>query len=114
MTPPMTWLVIGYFGSLLALLVTAFWQRNSFTFKVEKVVNTQNFVDLFVDPVNRAIVFRTILMAAAVTITCVVLAVPTAFFIVKLSSPRARRMLVCSSATVCCTVCGSMPLPSSS
>ena len=63
-------------------------------FKVEKVVNTQNFVDLFVDPVNRAIVFRTILMAAAVTITCVVLAVPTAFFIVKLSSPRARRMLV--------------------
>ena len=54
----------------------------------------QNFVDLFTTEVYRVITIRTIATAAAVTVTCAVIAFPIAFYMARVASPRRRGLLV--------------------
>ena len=91
---PVGWLVIAYLGSLAVLFVAAFWRLDTFSGQVVQDYGLQNFQTLVENDVYRSIVFRTVLIAAAVTVTDVLLAFPIAFYMAKLARPRARGLLV--------------------
>ena len=92
--PPMLWLGVAYLGALAALFVTSLWGQNSFTGQIERVWTLDNFRDLFSIEVYRTITFRTLGIAALVTVVDAVLAFPIALYMAKVASPRLRRLLV--------------------
>jgi putative spermidine/putrescine transport system permease protein len=94
LTPPMLWLGVAYLAALGALLVTAFWGQNSFTGKVERIWTLDNFRDLLTIGVYKTITVRTLVTAAAVTVVDALLALPIAFYMAKVASPRLQRLLV--------------------
>ena len=94
LTPPMLWLGAAYLAALGALLVTAFWDQDSFTGQVVRTFTWQNFKDLLTVDVYRTITLRTLGIAAAVTVLDALLAFPIAYFMAKVARPRARRLLV--------------------
>jgi putative spermidine/putrescine transport system permease protein len=91
---PVGWLVIAYLGSLAVLFVAAFWQLDTFSGEVVHSYGLQNFRTLLENDVYRTIVFRTVLIAAAVTVTDALLAFPIAFYMAKVASRRMRALLV--------------------
>jgi putative spermidine/putrescine transport system permease protein len=76
------------------LFVAAFWQLDTFSGKVVHTYGLQNFETLIQQSVYRSIVLRTVLIAAAVTVTDVLLAFPIAFYMAKVASHRVRALLV--------------------
>ena len=77
---PLGWLVIAYLGSLVVLLLNAFWAKDAFTGNVEPFAWTLDaFNSLFRNEVYRTVALRTIGMAALVTMTDVLLAFPIAY-----------------------------------
>lgn len=99
LSAPLLWLVVAYLGALAVLLISAFWTVNTFTGDLVKVFSLQNFRTLFTEEVYRNVALRSLGVAAAVTVICVVLAVPMAFFMAKVASPRSRRWLVIAILT---------------
>ncbi|MCW3049316.1 MAG: transporter permease [Solirubrobacterales bacterium] len=91
---PLGWLVVAYLGSLLVLFVAAFWQLDTFSGAIVKQPTIHNFETLLNSDVYRRIAFRTIGIAAAVTVTDALLAFPIAFFMAKVVTPRMRGLLV--------------------
>jgi putative spermidine/putrescine transport system permease protein len=91
---PIGWLVIAYLGSLAVLFLAAFWQLDTFSGKVVHSYGLQNFQTLIQEDVYRSIVLRTVLIAAAVTVTDALLAFPIAFYMAKVAGPRMRALLV--------------------
>jgi putative spermidine/putrescine transport system permease protein len=88
------WMLVVYLTSLALLLATAFWRLNALTSQVERVFGLQNFETLVKGSVYRTITLRTMGMAAAVTITDLVLAVPIAYYAARMASPRLRPILL--------------------
>ena len=99
LVPPMAWLVLAYLGSLAVLLVSAFWERNSFTGAVVHEFTGKNVIRVLTDELFRAVTLRTLGVALLVTVLCMVLAVPLALYMAKVASPRARLMLVVAVTT---------------
>jgi putative spermidine/putrescine transport system permease protein len=99
LVPPLTWLVVAYLGSLAVLLVSAFWSTNSFTGAVVRSFTFDNVTRVLTDEVFRTATVRTVLVALAVTVICAVLAVPLAFYMAKIASPRMRLVLVVAVTT---------------
>jgi putative spermidine/putrescine transport system permease protein len=95
----MLWLGVAYLGALAALFLTSLWGQNSFTGQIERVWTLDNFRDLFSIEVYRTITFRTIGIAALVTVVDAVLAFPIALYMAKVASPRAQRLLVIAVLT---------------
>ena len=91
---PMAWLVILYLGSLLVLLVTAFWTVDPLSGSVIKELSWENFEDLVNVPVYREIVWRTVRTALLVTITDAIIAFPIAFFMAKVAGRKTKALLV--------------------
>ncbi len=91
---PVGWLVIAYLGSLLVLLVAAFWRLDPFTSEVVHEYGFQNFRSLAESDVYRAITIRTVTIAAAVTLTDAILAFPIAYYMARVASPRTRGLLI--------------------
>jgi putative spermidine/putrescine transport system permease protein len=91
---PVGWLVIAYLGSLAVLLASAFWQLDTFTGEIEKTPTLANFQTIAEEPVYRTIALRTIGMAAAVTVSCALLAFPIAYTMARLVTPRTRNLLI--------------------
>jgi putative spermidine/putrescine transport system permease protein len=91
---PVGWLVIAYLGSLAVLFAAAFWHLDTFSGEVVQGFGLENFRTLAEEGVYRSIVVRTVLIAAAVTITDAVLAFPIAFFMAKVARRRTRALLV--------------------
>src|SRR6478735_2992438 len=89
--PPLLWLGVAYLGALAALLVTAFFSVGEFTSTVIKVFTLDNFSTLLRDSIYRTVAFRTISIAALVTVVDALLALPIAFFMAKIASPRWQR-----------------------
>ncbi|MEO8208610.1 MAG: ABC transporter permease [Chloroflexota bacterium] len=90
---PVAWLVVAYLGSLAVLFVNAFWQRDEFTGLVQRTFTLDNFVELLTTPLYGTVLLRTVTMAAAVTLTCALLAFPIAFYMARVASPRIRGLL---------------------
>ncbi len=91
---PVGWLVIGYLGSLAVLLVTAFWSLGELSGEIERSATLDNFRTITEQDVYRDVAFRTIGIAAAVTVTDALLAFPLAFYMAKIATPRVRGLLV--------------------
>ena len=91
---PIGWLVIAYLGSLAVLFAASFWHLDTFSGQVVQGFGLDNFKTLVTEDVYRSIVLRTVLIAAAVTVTDAILAFPIAFFMAKLASTRTRALLV--------------------
>jgi putative spermidine/putrescine transport system permease protein len=90
---PVGWLVVVYLGSLLILFLNAFWTRDAFTGQTTYVPTLDNFASLLEDPYP-GITLRTVGMAALVTLSCGLLALPIAFYMAQIASPRVRNALV--------------------
>jgi len=91
---PIGWLVIAYLGSLAVLFIAAFWRLDTFSGEVVHEYGFENFQTLAQNDVYRSIVLRTVLIAAAVTVTDAILAFPIAFFMAKVARRRVRALLV--------------------
>ncbi len=91
---PIGWLAIAYLGSLVVLFIAAFWQLDPFTSQVVRDTSLDNFRTIAEGEVYRNIVLRTVLIAAAVTVTDAILAFPIAFYMAKVARPRVRALLV--------------------
>ncbi|HET7484745.1 MAG TPA: ABC transporter permease [Solirubrobacterales bacterium] len=91
---PVGWLVIGYLGSLAVLLIAAFWTVDPLSGEVVRGLSFENFETLFNEPVYRSIVWRTVRIAALVTLTDAILAFPIAFYMAKVASRRGKAILV--------------------
>jgi putative spermidine/putrescine transport system permease protein len=91
---PIGWLVVGYLGSLAVLLITSFWSLGELSGEIEQSFTLDNFKEIAEGSVYRDVALRTVLIAAAVTITDVILAFPIAFYMAKIAKPRMRAFLV--------------------
>jgi putative spermidine/putrescine transport system permease protein len=92
--PTLAWMVIVYLTSLALLLVTSFWRLNELSSQVERVWGLQNFQTLANSSVYRTITVRTVGMAAAVTVTDLVLAFPVAYLAARMVRPRTRSLIL--------------------
>jgi putative spermidine/putrescine transport system permease protein len=90
---PVAAFLLVYVAALVALLIQGFWTTDSFTGKVIQSWNLDNFRTIADAPYPRIIV-RTLVMATAVTVTCMVLAFPYAYFLVRVAGPRLRVILL--------------------
>jgi putative spermidine/putrescine transport system permease protein len=93
LTGPLLWLVVIYLGSLAALLVTSLYTTDDFTGAIVKTVSLGNFKDLVTNPTFRAVTFRTLGIALAVTVIDLALALPISFFMAKVANRRTRRII---------------------
>jgi len=93
LTPPMGWFGLVYLGSLVVLFVSAFWYLDPLTSAVTHEFTLKNFQQLFTDPVYRTITFRTIGMAALVTVIDAILAFPIAYYMARTAGPRTRAVM---------------------
>jgi putative spermidine/putrescine transport system permease protein len=91
---PVGWLVIGYLGSLAVLLIAAFWTVSPLSGELTRSLSLENFETLFNEPVYRDIAWRTVRIAALVTVTDAILAFPIAFYMAKLASRRGKAILI--------------------
>lgn len=79
LTPPLIWLGLVYLGSLAALLLQSFYSIDEFSGVVVPEFTLRTYGELF-RAQNMDIILRTLLMSASVTLGCVVLAFPIAYF----------------------------------
>src|ERR1700759_5688928 len=91
---PMAWLVILYLGSLVVLLITAFWTVDPLSGSGIKELSWGNFEELVNVPVYREIAWRTIRTAILVTLTDAVIAFPIAFYMAKVAGRKTKALLV--------------------
>jgi putative spermidine/putrescine transport system permease protein len=92
LSPPLAWFLVIYLASLLVMLLTAFWTVNPFTNLTQHSFSTANFSQLFSSPYP-SIILRTVLMAAAVTVTDTLVALPFAYFMARVAKARTQRIL---------------------
>ncbi|MFM8956127.1 MAG: ABC transporter permease [Actinomycetota bacterium] len=90
---PMTWIVGVYIFSLFLLLITAFWNVDPFTSLVSPGFNLENFQLVLGNSAYIATSVRTLLIALAVTLVCIVFAVPLGIFMAKIAKPWLRNAL---------------------
>jgi putative spermidine/putrescine transport system permease protein len=90
---PAAWFVLIYLAALVLLFISALWSVESFTGNLVHTWTLENFKTLVTVPAYRTIALRTIGIAAAVTLTDVVLAVPFAFYAARIAPQRVRSFL---------------------
>ena len=79
LTPPLLWLGVVYLGSLAALLLQSFYSIDEFSGLVKQEFTLKTYAELF-RAQNLDIIIRTLLMSAAVTIGCALIAFPIAYY----------------------------------
>lgn len=82
LAPPLLWFGVIYLGALFALLANAFFGLDDFTGQVVREFTLKNFVEM-TDRANVDVVVRTVAMAVAVTLACIVLAWPLAYYMAR-------------------------------
>jgi putative spermidine/putrescine transport system permease protein len=90
LSAPGAWFVVIYLAALCLLFLSALWSVDSLSGKIVHSWTLDNFETLFKTPAYRTIALRTIGIAAAVTVTDALLALPFAFFAARIASPRLR------------------------
>lgn len=92
LAPPLAWLGVVYLGSLAAMLVQSFFAIDTFTGQVVRTPTLATYRELFT-PAHLDIVRRTVVMAAAVTLGCAVLAFPLAYYLARYARGKSRMWL---------------------
>ena len=82
LAPPLLWFGVIYLGSLFALLANAFFGLDDFTGQVVREFTLKNFIEL-ADPANLDVARRSITMAVLVTLACVALGFPLAYYMAR-------------------------------
>lgn len=77
--PPVLWLGVVYLGSLFAMLAQSFFSIDEFTGQIDRTLTLSTYAQLL-QLANLDIIARTVLMAAAVTIACALIALPVAYY----------------------------------
>jgi putative spermidine/putrescine transport system permease protein len=90
--PPLVWFVIVYLGSLATMLLNSFYYLDGFTGQVVRQFTLQTYSKLL-EPTNLQIFFRTTIMAALVTVTCIIIAFPLSYYVARFASKRMRTFL---------------------
>lgn len=90
--PPLLWFLVVYIGSLITMLINSFFYLDGFTGKVIREFTLRTYVKLL-DPTNLQIFSRTTLMAASVTVACVIIAFPLSYYMARFASPRMKTFL---------------------
>ena len=91
---PAVWFGGLYLAAIGAMFLTSFWTVDDFSGALIPGFSLVNFQQLLADPTYAHIAERTIGIAAAVTLTDIVLAWPVAFAMVRLAGPRLRAGLM--------------------
>jgi hypothetical protein len=85
-------MLIVYIGALAALLIQSFFHLDGFTGQVVRQFSLATYVDLLT-VAHFAIVGRTVVMAAAVTVASALLAFPLAYYSVRYAPPQLKGLL---------------------
>jgi putative spermidine/putrescine transport system permease protein len=92
---PLGWMVLIYLISLVLLLANSFWSLNPLTSQVVREFTLDNYKEVFTESTTYwTITLRTLGMAAAVTITDLIVAFPFAYYVARLAEPKARNRLL--------------------
>jgi putative spermidine/putrescine transport system permease protein len=94
LSAPLAWLVLVYIVALAALLITALWTVDSFTGEITQSWNLDNIIEVVTGSLYQAVTLRTVGVALLVTVVDILIALPIAFFMAKVASPRLQRILV--------------------
>ena len=93
---PLGWLVIAYLGALALFLISSFWSVDSLTGNIITKPTLANYQRILTGEVYPVITARTVIMAAVVTLTCIIVAFPIAFYMARVASSRVRGLLIVS------------------
>ena len=93
LSAPSAWFVLIYLAALFLLFLSALWSVDTFSGKIVHSWTLSNFETLFKVSAYRTIALRTIGIAAAVTVTDIILAVPFAFFAARIAPKRLQAVL---------------------
>lgn len=99
LSAPLFWLGIVYIVALVLLLVTAFWTVDSFTGEISQEWTLDNIITVLTGSLYQTVTLRTLGVALLVTLIDVLLALPIAFFMAKVATPRMQRILVIAVLT---------------
>ena len=89
LTPPLLWFGIVYLGSLFNLLIQSVWVFDDMSMSVITEFTHVNFANLLT-PANMDILTRTLAMACAVTLGCVLLGFPMAYYMAHFATPAEK------------------------
>lgn len=82
LTAPVTlFLILFFVVPLIAILVVSFWRTESYQLIVDW--NIDNYIDVLTEPSYRVFLLRSIVTALIVSVTCVALAWPIAYFVIR-------------------------------
>ncbi|MBC2836139.1 ABC transporter permease [Paragemmobacter straminiformis] len=87
LAPPLIWLGLVYLGSLAALLLQSFYSIDEFSGVVKQEFTLKTYAELF-RAQNLDIIIRTLLMSAAVTLGCAIIAFPIAYYAARFAKGR--------------------------
>jgi putative spermidine/putrescine transport system permease protein len=93
LSPPLAAFAAVYVAALAALFISSLWSVDSFTGEVKHTWSAGNFSTLWHGSVYRSVTLRTVGMAAAVSLTDILIAFPFAYFMARLAGPRLRAVL---------------------
>ena len=96
LSPPVFWMLVVYVGSLILLVVSAFFALDPVSQKPTTAFTTDNITSALTDSSATRLFLQTVVIASVVTVACVLIAVPTAFFIAKIAPRWMRRGLMVS------------------
>ena len=91
LAPPLLWIGVVYLGSLAALLAQSFFSIDEFTGLIDRTFTLKTYGELL-QPSNLDIIVRTVLMAAAVTLTAAAIAFPIAYYAARYASGRVKAL----------------------
>lgn len=94
LSAPLFWLGLVYIAALAALLITALWTVDSFTGQISQTWTLDNIIAVVTGSLYQTVTFRTVGVALLVTIVDIVIALPIAFYMAKVATPRMQRILV--------------------
>ncbi len=94
LSAPMFWLGLVYIAALAALLITALWTVDTFTGTISQTWTLDNIVAVLTGSLYQTVTLRTVGVALLVTLIDILIALPIAFYMAKVASPRLQRVLV--------------------
>ena len=92
LAPPLLWFGIIYLGSLFSLLANSFFRLDDFTGQVVREIGFSNFIEIFT-PTNLDVALRSTVMAILVTVACVVLGFPVAYYMARYARGPQKALL---------------------
>jgi putative spermidine/putrescine transport system permease protein len=89
LSPPFLWLVVVYLGALAALLLQSFYSIDDFSGLIVPEFTLSTYASLF-KPANLSVIWRTLMMASAVSLASILVAFPIAWYAARFAKGRGK------------------------